>query len=151
MPNDDADVINRLFLEEIPEVAAGVVEIKGIARKPGFRCKIALYSHDPKVDCIGVCVGVRGHRIKRIVDQLDGERIDLFRWDSSLDRLIRNSLQPAQIETIVLHPDQHRATVIVKEDQLTLAVGRRAMNRDLASQICAWDIEIVALSPPTSF
>jgi len=102
MPNDNG-VINRLFLEEIPEVAAGIVEIKSIARKPGFRCKIALYSHDPKVDCIGVCVGLRGYRIKRIVDQLDGERIDLFRWDSSLDKLIRNALQPAQIEAIVLH------------------------------------------------
>jgi N utilization substance protein A len=143
MPNDDAGVIARLFLEEIPEVAAGVVEIKGIARKPGFRCKIALYSHDPNVDCIGVCVGERGNRIKKIVDRLDGERIDLFRWDTSLDRLIRNSLQPAQIEAIVLHPDQHRATVVVKEDQLALALGRGGINRDLASGICAWDIEIV--------
>src|ERR1700674_2908298 len=102
MLNDDADVISRLFFQEIPEVAAGVVEIKGIARKPGFRCKIALYSHDPKVDCVGVCVGKRGGRIRRIVANLDGERIELFRWDESVEELIRRSLQPAQIESVLL-------------------------------------------------
>jgi transcription termination/antitermination protein NusA len=147
MPNNDADVIARLFLEEIPEVAAGVVELKGIARRPGYRCKIAVYSHDPNVDCIGVCVGERGSRIKRIVDQLDGERIDLIRWDESVEILIRNSLQPAQIESVILHPDQHRATVVVKEDQVALAAGRDGINRELGSRICGWDIEIKG-SPP---
>jgi len=144
MPNDDADVIARLFMEEIPEVAAGLVEIRGIARKPGYRCKIAVYSHDPKVDCIGVCVGARGHRIKNIVDKLDAERIDLIRWEVSMENMIRNSLQPAQIDAVVLHSDQKRATVVVKSDQLSLALGRAGINRELASQLCAWDIEIVA-------
>jgi N utilization substance protein A len=144
MTNKDADFIHRLFIEEIPEVASGAVEIKAIARMVGYRCKIAVCSHDPAVDCIGVCVGERGSRIKKIVDQLGGERIDLIRWDESLEKLICNSLQPAQIQSIELHPHRHQATVFVAEDQLALAVGRRAMNRELASRICGWEIEIVS-------
>jgi N utilization substance protein A len=152
MPNDDTDAIARLFLQEIPEVAAGIVEIKGIARKPGIRCKIALYSHDTQVDCRGVCVGDRGSRIRRIVDKLGGERIDLIRWDESPEKLIRNSLEPAEIERVILHAAQRRATVVVREDHLSFAHGRQGINRELASQLCAWDIEIVAHpSPPTLF
>jgi N utilization substance protein A len=147
MTSDQAEVF-AFFSQEVPEVAEGAVEIKAIARKPGVRSKVAVYSHDPSVDCVGACVGVRGCRIRRIVDRLDGERIDLVRWDESLERLISNSLQPAVVEAVVLHPAQHRATVVVKEDQLSLATGLRGVNRELASRICAWDIEITA--QPTS-
>ena len=142
MVNDDTDAVCRLFWQEIPEVASGIVQIKGIARKPGFTSKIALLSHDPEVDCIGVCVGIRGSRIRRIVDKLDGERIDLVRWDESLEKLVRRSLEPAQIESVILHPAQHKVTVLVKEDQRLLALGRYNINRDLTSQLCAWEIEI---------
>jgi N utilization substance protein A len=144
MSSEETETITRLFFQEIPEVAAGIVEIKGIGREPGYRCKVALYSLDPKVDCVGVCVGKRGRRIRKIVDSLDGERIDLFRWDESVEKLIANSLQPAQIESVILHAAQHRATVVVREDQLSLALGRGGMNREVASKVCAWNIEIVA-------
>ena len=147
MANDDTEALARLFWQEIPEVAAGVVEIKAIARKRGFRAKLALFSHDPEVDCIGVCVGIRGSRIRGIVDKLEGERIDLFRWHDSLEKLVRQSLQPAQIESVVVHAAQHRVTVVVKADQRDQAYGRDGINRDLASRLCAWDIEIVLVPP----
>jgi N utilization substance protein A len=144
MPNDETDLIVCLFVQEVPEVAGGIVEIKGVARRPGMRSKLALHSRDPQVDCIGVCVGARGCRIKRIVDQLDAERIDLFRWNDSPEQLIRNALMPAAIEQVVLHPATHRATVVVKEDQRALALGPGGVNRDLASRLCGWEIEVVA-------
>ena len=143
MPNDDTDAIARLFWQEVPEIASGIVQIKAIARKTLFLSKIALISHDPEVDCVGVCVGIRGCRIAKIVDQLDGERIDLFRWDEGLENLVRQAVQPAQLESVTPNPAQHRVTVVVKEDQRYLAFGRGNINRDLASQLCAWDIEIV--------
>jgi N utilization substance protein A len=146
MANDDSDALARLFCQEIPEIAAGIVEIKSIARKRGFRAKLALFSHDPEVDCVGVCVGIRGSRIRKIVDTLGDERIDLFRWHNSLEKLVRESLQPARIESVVVHPAQHRVTVVVKADQRDQAHGRDGINRDLASRLCAWDIQIVVLS-----
>ena len=91
MANEETDLIARLFAEEIPEIAAGVIEIKAITRKPGSRSKLALQSHDPRVDCVGACVGVRGNRIKNIVDELAGERIDIVRWDDNLEVLIPNA------------------------------------------------------------
>src|SRR5437763_5461450 len=100
MPNDEAEVVARLFAQEVPEVAAGVVEIKAIARQPGVRSKLALYSHDPRVDAVGVCVGDRGSRLKRVIAQLDDERIDLFHWFDSPETLIRCALQPAAIESV---------------------------------------------------
>ena len=135
--------LEYLFFREVPEIADGIVVIKAIARKPGLRSKIAVHSHDPKVDCIGACVGERGSRIKRIVDQLEGERIDLVRWHESLEKLIPNSLQPAAVDKVILHATQHRVTVIVKEGQLSLAIGRKGLNRELASQLCAWDIQVM--------
>ena len=142
MPNDEGELIVRFFAREVPEIAAGTVEIKGIARRIGARSKVALQSHDAQVDCIGVCVGVRGIRIKRIVDQLGGERIDLVRWDASPQKLIGNALQPAAINGVILHVAQHRATVLVDADQLSNALGHGNVNRDLASRLCGWDIEI---------
>src|SRR5437764_11495995 len=106
---DDTDRVARLFAEAVPEIAAGSVEIKAIAREPGYRSKLALFSQDPRVDCVGVCVGVRGCRIKNVIDALDGERIDLVRWLEPPEQLIVNSLQPAVIERVILHPAEHRA------------------------------------------
>lgn len=122
MPEGDVDEVARLFSQEVPEIAAGTVEIKAIARKPGYRCKLAVYSHDPHVDGIAACVGVRGFRIKNIVDALGGERIDLVRWLKSPEELIVNSLQPAVIERVVLHPAEHRAVVMVLPDQVSLVL-----------------------------
>jgi len=139
---DDTDVIARLFAQEIPEIAAGTVEIRAVARKPGYRSKLAVASRDASVDCIGACVGIRGHRIKNIVDALDGERIDLILWDDSPERLITNALQPATVEKIVLHPGERRAVVVVPADCVSLALGRGGYNRELASRLCGWQIEV---------
>jgi N utilization substance protein A len=139
---DDTGALVRLFSEEVPEIAVGSVEIKAIARKPGYRSKLALYSQDPSVDCIGVSVGVRGFHIKNIVDVLGGERIDLIRWTDSIEQLIINALQPAVIDGVILHPAEHRAVVVVKPDQVSLVLGRGGLNRQLASDLSGWQIEV---------
>jgi N utilization substance protein A len=137
------DFVRRLFENEIPEIADRTIEIKALAREAGYRAKIAVSSIDLKVDCVGACVGVRGSRIKNIVDELAGERIDIVRWNDSLQVLIPNALQPAQIEEVFLYPRLGRAIVLVKEDQLSLAIGRRGQNVRLASKLVGWDIEIM--------
>src|SRR5437870_3302207 len=139
------DFVRRLFENEIPEIADRTIEIKAISREAGYRTKIAVSSIDMKVDCVGACVGVRGSRIKNIVDELGGERIDIVRWNDSLQVLIPNALQPAQIEEVFLYPRLGRAIVLVKEDQLSLAIGRRGQNVRLASKLVGWDIEIMTL------
>jgi N utilization substance protein A len=137
------DFVRRLFENEIPEIADRTIEIKAVAREAGYRSKVAVSSIDMKVDCVGACVGVRGSRIKNIVDELGGERIDIVRWNDSLQVLIPNALQPAQIEEVFLYPRLGRAIVLVKEDQLSLAIGRRGQNVRLASKLVGWDIEIM--------
>jgi len=137
------DFVRRLFEDEIPEIADRTIEIKAVAREAGYRTKIAVSSIDLKVDCVGACVGVRGSRIKNIVDELGGERIDIVRWNDSLQVMIPNALQPAQIEEVFLYPRLGRAIVLVKEDQLSLAIGRRGQNVRLASKLVGWDIEIM--------
>jgi N utilization substance protein A len=137
------DFVRRLFENEIPEIADRTIEVKALAREAGYRTKIAVSSIDLKVDCVGACVGVRGSRIKNIVDELGGERIDIVRWNDSLQVLIPNALQPAQIEEVFLYPRLGRAIVLVKEDQLSLAIGRRGQNVRLASKLVGWDIEIM--------
>ncbi|MBY0528144.1 MAG: transcription termination factor NusA [Gemmataceae bacterium] len=137
------DFVRRLFENEIPEIADRTIEIKAVAREAGYRTKIAVSSIDMKVDCVGACVGVRGSRIKNIVDELGGERIDIVRWNDSLQVMIPNALQPASIEEVFLYPRLGRAIVLVKEDQLSLAIGRRGQNVRLASKLVGWDIEIM--------
>jgi N utilization substance protein A len=137
------DFVRRLFENEIPEIADRTIEIKALAREAGYRSKIAVSSIDLKVDCVGACVGVRGSRIKNIVDELGGERIDIVRWNDSLQVMIPNALQPATIEEVFLYPRLGRAIVLVKEDQLSLAIGRRGQNVRLASKLVGWDIEIM--------
>ncbi len=136
-------LVQRLFEQEIPEIAEGVIEIRAIAREPGYRTKIAVSSLDQRVDCVGACVGVRGNRIKNIVDELAGERIDIVRFSEDMPLLITNALQPAEVEEVILCQMLGRAIVLVREDQLSLAIGRRGQNVRLASKLCIWDIEIM--------
>jgi N utilization substance protein A len=136
-------LVQRLFEQEIPEIADGVIQIRAISREPGYRSKVAVWSSDQRVDCVGACVGVRGNRIKNIVDELAGERIDIVRWDDNLETLVPNALQPAEVEQVILCEMLGRAIVLVKEDQLSLAIGRRGQNVRLASKLCGWDIEIM--------
>ncbi len=136
-------LVQRLFEQEIPEIADGVIEVRAMAREPGYRSKVAVSSSDQRVDCVGACVGVRGNRIKNIVDELGGERIDIVRWSDDLQVLIPNALQPATVEEVILCQMLGRAIVLVKEDQLSLAIGRRGQNVRLASKLSGWDIEIM--------
>jgi len=136
-------LVQRLFEQEIPEIAEGVIEMRAVAREPGYRTKIAVSSTDQRVDCVGACVGVRGNRIKNIVDELAGERIDIVRYSDDMQVLIPNALQPAEVEEVILCQMLGRAIVLVQEDQLSLAIGRRGQNVRLASKLCGWDIEIM--------
>src|SRR5258708_5783868 len=139
------DFVRRLFENEIPEIADRTIEIKAVAREAGYRTKVAVSSIDMKVDCVGACVGVRGSRIKNIVDELGGERIDIVRWNDSLQVLIPNALQPAAIEEVFLYPRLGRAIVLGREDQLALALSPRGQNVRLASKLVGWDIEIMTM------
>ena len=136
-------LVQRLFEQEIPEIAEGIITIEALAREPGYRSKVAVVSSDPRVDCVGACVGVRGNRIKNIVDELAGERIDIVRWDPDMQVMIPNSLQPAEVDEVILCKMMGRAIVLVNEDQLSLAIGRRGQNVRLGSKLCKWDIEIM--------
>jgi N utilization substance protein A len=136
-------LVQRLFEQEIPEIADGVIEIRAIAREPGYRSKVAVISSDTRIDCVGACVGVRGNRIKNIVEELGGERIDIVRWNDDLQVLVPNALQPAEVDEVILCQMLGRGIVLVQEDQLSLAIGRRGQNVRLASKLCGWDIEIM--------
>jgi N utilization substance protein A len=139
------DFVRCLFEQEIPEIQDRTIEIRAVAREAGYRTKIAVSSIDTKVDAVGACVGVRGSRIKNIIDELGGERIDIVRWNDSLQVLIPNALQPAEISEVFLYPRLGRAIVLVAEDQLSLAIGRRGQNVRLASKLVGWDIEIMTV------
>jgi N utilization substance protein A len=136
-------LVQRLFELEIPEVSEGVITINAIAREPGQRSKVAVSSIDSKVDCVGACVGVRGNRIRGIMDELAGERIDIVPWHADPQVFIRNALKPAAIDEVILCQMIGRAIVLVPEDQLPIAIGKRGMNVWLASKLCGWDIEIM--------
>ena len=137
------DFIRRLFEQEVPEVSERVIEIKAMAREAGFRTKLAVSSIDSKVDAVGACVGVRGSRIRNIVDELNGEKIDIVRWNESSQVLIANALKPAEVEEVSLCFELGRATIIVRDDQLSLAIGRRGQNVRLAARLTGWDIDIL--------
>lgn len=137
------DFIRRLFELEVPEVAEGIIEIKALAREAGYRTKIAVNSNDDKVDAVGACVGVRGSRIRNIVDELGGEKIDIVRWSDSSQVLIANGLKPAEVSEIAICFELGRATVVVSEDQLSLAIGKHGQNVRLAARLTGWDIDIL--------
>lgn len=137
------DFVRRLFEVEVPEVNERIIEIRALAREAGHRTKVAVSSIDSKVDAVGACVGVRGSRIKNIVDELGGEKIDIVRWNDSSQVLIVNALRPAEIAEISLCFELGRATVVVNEDQLSLAIGKRGQNVRLASRLTNWDVDIL--------
>ncbi len=137
------DFVRALFEEEIPEIEDRTIDIRAIAREAGYRSKLAVSSIDLKVDCVGACVGVRGSRIKNVIEELNGERIDIVRWNDSLQVLITNALSPATIAEVFTYPRLGRAIVLVDEDQLSLAIGRRGQNVRLASKLVGKDIEIM--------
>jgi len=137
------DFIRKLFEQEVPEVAEGIIEIKSLSREAGYRTKIAVDTVDDKVDPVGACVGVRGSRIRNIVDELGGEKIDIVRWSDSSQVLIANALMPAKVSEIAICFELGRATVVVTEDQLSLAIGKHGQNVRLAARLTGWDIDIL--------
>src|SRR3954469_2303650 len=143
MSRSHPELIRRLFEREVPEVGERTIEIKALAREPGHRTKIAVSSIDTKVDAVGACVGVRGSRIKNIVDELGGEKIDIVRWNESSQILIQNALKPAEVAEVSLCFELGRATVVVNEDQLSLAIGKRGQNVRLAARLTGWDVDIL--------
>ncbi len=138
------DLIRRLFELEVPEIGEGIIEIKSLSREPGYRSKIAVATYDSKVDCVGACVGVRGSRIRNIIDEVGGEKIDIIRWSDSAEVLIMNALKPAEIESITLNDATEEAEVVVGEDQLSLAIGKKGQNVRLAAKLTGWSINIVS-------
>ncbi len=137
------NLVKELFTVEVPEIGDRIVEIKGIVREPGHRTKIAVHSSDMKVDAIGACVGVRGTRIRNIVEELNGEKIDIVRWNDGQDLFIRNALSPAEISAVELDRETQRARVIVPEDQLSLAIGKKGQNVRLTAKLTHWHIDIM--------
>jgi N utilization substance protein A len=136
-------LIQRLFEQEIPEIAEGVIKINAISREPGYRSKVAVSSSDQRIDCVGACVGMRGNRIKNVTGELAGERIDIVRWSDDPMVLIPNALQPAEVEQVLLCDMIGRAIALVSEEHLSQAIGRYGQNVRLASKLCSWDIEIM--------
>ncbi len=137
------DFIRRLFESEVPEISEQIIEIRVLAREAGYRTKVAVATFDDKVDPVGACVGVRGSRIKNIVDELGGEKIDIVRWNESSQVLVANALMPAKVSEIALCFELGRATVVVEEDQLSLAIGKHGQNVRLAARLTGWDIDIL--------
>jgi N utilization substance protein A len=133
----------KLFTQEVPEIYDGVVEIKSVARDPGSRAKIAVTSKDTSIDPVGACVGMRGSRVQAVVNELQGEKIDIIQWSPDAATFIVNALAPAEVSKVVLDEDAERIEVVVPDDQLSLAIGRRGQNVRLASQLTGWDIDIL--------
>lgn len=133
----------QLFAQEVPEVYEGTIQIVAVARDPGSRAKIAVYSNDSSIDPVGACVGMRGSRVQAVVNELQGERIDIIPYTEDLGTFIVNALQPAAVSKVVIHEEDERIEVVVPEDQLSLAIGRRGQNVRLASQLSGWALDIL--------
>src|SRR5665213_1992108 len=133
----------RLFAQEVPEIYDGVIEIRAVARDPGSRAKIAVISKDSSIDPVGACVGMRGVRVQAVVQELQGERIDIIPWSNDPATFIVNALAPAEVTKVVLDEDTHRTEVVVPDEQLSLAIGRRGQNVRLASQLTGWQLDIL--------
>jgi len=133
----------KLFGQEVPEIYDGIIEIKAVARDPGSRAKIAVLSNDSSIDPVGACVGMRGSRVQAVVNELQGEKIDIIQWSPDAATFIVNGLAPAEVVKVVLDEDAQRIEVVVPDDQLSLAIGRRGQNVRLASQLTGWDIDIL--------
>jgi len=133
----------KLFAQEVPEIYDGIIEIKAVARDPGSRAKIAVLSHDSSIDPVGACVGMRGSRVQAVVAELQGEKIDIIQWSPDVATFVVNALAPAEVTKVVLDEEAGRIEVVVPDDQLSLAIGRRGQNVRLASQLTQWNIDIL--------
>jgi transcription termination/antitermination protein NusA len=138
----DPELIKTLFELEVPEIADGLVEIRGVAREPGYRSKIAVESHAQGVDPVGACVGPRGSRVRMVVSELRGEKIDIIPWNPEPARFVAKALSPARVREVYLDDDAREATVVVPDDQLALAIGKEGMNARLAARLTGWKIDI---------
>lgn len=138
----DPELIKTLFELEVPEIADGLVEIRGVAREPGYRSKIAVESHAQGVDPVGACVGPRGSRVRMVVSELRGEKIDIIPWNNEPARFVAKALSPARVREVYLDDDAKEATVVVPDDQLALAIGKEGMNARLAARLTGWKIDI---------
>lgn len=139
-------LVKCLFELEVPEIHDGIVEIKSVAREAGARTKIAVHSNDEKVDCVGSCVGMRGQRVKNIVRELQGEKIDIVRWNPDAEVFIRHALAPAELQEVKLNRAEQRAEIILNDDQLSLAIGKRGQNVRLASRLTGWELDVRSAS-----
>ena len=140
----DPRFVIKLFQVEVSEINDGTIEIKGIAREAGFRTKLAVWTRDAKVDPVGACVGLRGQRVKNIVRELNNEKVDIIRWDSNIRNFITNALSPATLKSFELDEVRKRARIIVSDDQLSLAIGKRGQNARLTSKLTGWQVDIEA-------
>ena len=140
----DPNFVIKLFRLEVSEINDGTIEIKAIAREPGYRTKLAVYSRDSKVDPVGACVGLRGQRVKNIVRELNNEKVDIIPWDPDITNFVANALNPAQLRGIDIDEERRRLNVVVDEDQLSLAIGKRGQNARLTSKLCGWHVDIQA-------
>ena len=138
----DPELIRALFELEVPEIADGLVEIRGVAREPGYRSKIAVESHMQGVDPVGACVGPRGSRVRMVVSELRGEKIDIIPWNTEPARFVAKALSPARVREVYIDDDTREATVIVPNDQLALAIGKEGLNARLATRLTGWKIDI---------
>src|SRR5438128_5651875 len=133
----------KLFAQEVPEIYDGIIEIRAVARDPGSRAKIAVLSNDSGIDPVGACVGMRGSRVQAVVAELQGEKIDIIPWSADPATFVVNALAPAEVAKVVMDEEQRRIEVVVPDEQLSLAIGRRGQNVRLASQLTGWDIDIL--------
>jgi N utilization substance protein A len=140
----DPELIKTLFELEVPEIADGLVDIRGVAREPGYRSKIAVESHAQGVDPVGACVGPRGSRVRMVVSELRGEKIDIIPWNPEPARFVAKALSPARVREVYLDDESKDATVVVPDDQLALAIGKEGMNARLAARLTGWKIDIVS-------
>src|SRR5436190_7130182 len=140
----DPRFVIKLFQVEVSEINDGTIEIKGIAREPGFRTKLAVWTRDEKVDPVGACVGLRGQRVKNIVRELNNEKVDIIRWDSNIRNFINNALAPAKLKSFEVDEANKRVKILVSEDQLSLAIGKRGQNARLTSKLTGWQVDIEA-------
>jgi N utilization substance protein A len=140
----DPRFIIKLFQVEVSEISDGTIEIKGIAREPGFRTKMAVYSRDPKVDPVGACVGMRGQRVKNIVRELNNEKVDVIPWSADIRAFVTKALEPAKLKSIDVDEKRKRLSILVAEDQLSLAIGKRGQNARLTSKLTGWEVDIDA-------
>ena len=140
----DPRFIIKLFSVEVSEISDGTIEVKGIAREPGFRTKMAVYSRDSKVDPVGACVGLRGQRVKNIVRELNNEKVDVIPWSSDIKTFVTKALEPAKLKSVELDEARKRVKVLVSEDQLSLAIGKRGQNARLTARLTGWEVDIDA-------